>query len=295
MSFYTIGTGSPKKAVSAKKVVSAKKAVSAKKPQKRKYVTTHELQQKQKQKFTRKSPELGLRMNLRSSQDLLTSQQDANAVKAKGAVRRKLDLQKDSIRGDSSEENDSITELPAQPARLTKYEEGRIVQMQVNEQKLEELGIKKLVGQLKAPTAQKGKGKEKAQEECDDYIPENEEENDSDETSERIKNAKKRKLVSRPQTRSRVNATPGTEAEKEVTSSSRAKLLKPTCSKLLKQSSKSGACGRVSDYLEMRDRQKQGMLTPTTKNVQESNLENIAEEETEAGCNSPKSGVRDLE
>ncbi|KAK1375127.1 hypothetical protein POM88_031320 [Heracleum sosnowskyi] len=167
-------------------------------------------------------------MNLRSSQDLLTSQQDANVVKAKGAVRRKLDLQKDSIGGDSSEENDSITELPAQPARLTKYEEGKIAQMQVNDKKLEELGIKKLVGQLKAPAAQKGKGKEKAQEEYDDYIPENEEENDSDDTSERIKNAKKRKLVSRPQARSRVNATAGTEAEKEVTSSSRAKLLKPT-------------------------------------------------------------------
>ncbi|KAK1368540.1 hypothetical protein POM88_034632 [Heracleum sosnowskyi] len=53
------------------------------------------------------------------------------------------------------------------------------------------------------------------------------------------------------QFKSKVNATAGTEAEKEVTSSSRAKLLKPTCSKLLKQSSKSGACGSVSDYLEM--------------------------------------------
>ncbi|KAK1380690.1 hypothetical protein POM88_027434 [Heracleum sosnowskyi] len=151
MSFSTIGIGSAKKPISTKKPALAKKPVSAKKPQKRKYVITHELQKKQK--FTIKSPELGKRMNLRSSQDLLTIQQDASVLKAKWAVRRKIDLHNDSIGGDRSEENDFITEL---------------------------------VGQLKAPAAQKGKGKEKAQEECDDYIPENEEENDSDDTSKKI-------------------------------------------------------------------------------------------------------------
>lgn len=56
--------------------------------------------------------------------------------------------------------------------------------MQLNEKKLEALGIKKLDGQLKALAAQKGKGKEKAQEECDDYIPKNKDENDSDDPSE---------------------------------------------------------------------------------------------------------------
>lgn len=76
-------------------------------------------------------------------------------------------------------------------------------------------------------------------------------------------NVKKRKLILGPQTRSRANvvsateneaAQAGTATEKEVTSSNRAKIIKPTCSKLLKQSSNSGACGSVTDYLELRDR-----------------------------------------
>ncbi|KAK1386995.1 hypothetical protein POM88_015173 [Heracleum sosnowskyi] len=112
----------------------------------------------------------------------------------------------------------------------------------------------------------------------------------------RILNVKKKKkvnLLHGPQTRSRANtatttekeaAEPGRTTQKEVTSSCCAKrLLKPTCSKLLKQSSNSGACGSVSDYLELRDRQKKGFLTPTTENVPESNVESIPEEETQAG------------
>ena len=81
------GTGS------TKKPVSAKKPIEARKPEKRKYVTTHELQQKQKKKgqqitkITNKSPELCKRKNLPLSPD-------ANPVTARGSVRRKLDLKK---------------------------------------------------------------------------------------------------------------------------------------------------------------------------------------------------------
>ncbi|KAK1389924.1 hypothetical protein POM88_018102 [Heracleum sosnowskyi] len=259
--------------------------------------------QKQKQmKLSKKSPDMGRRRSLRLSPNLLTSQPDASAMNVKGIVKRKLDLHIDSSGEECSEENDSITELaPPPPPRLTKYEEKRIAQMQQNDKKLEEFGIKKLVVQLNGTATQKGKGKEKNnQEECDDYIPENEDETQSDDTSERIKNAKKRKLLSGPQTRSRANATQTSspanatqtssranaiadmKADKEVASSSRANLLQPTCSKLLKQSNQAEACGSLSAYLALRDRQKQGMLTPPTKNVHEPNLEKSAEEETEA-------------
>lgn len=64
---------------------------------------------------------------------------------------------------------------------------------------------------------------------------------------------------------------------------SKSKLLKPTCSKILKSASNLESRGSVSAYLAMRERQKQGILPPTTENVHASNSENVVEEETEAG------------
>lgn len=106
-----------------------------------------------------------------------------------------------------------------------------------------------------------------------------------------IKKVKRNNSLLRPQTRSRANtitanekeaAQAGTTIEKEVTSSNRAKELKPTCSKMLKQSSNSEACGSVSAYLALRERQKKGNLAPpTTENLP--NLENIAENGTQPG------------
>lgn len=44
--------------------------------------------------------------------------------------------------------------------------------------------MKRMVADLNMPTAPKSKGKQKFQSECDDYIPENEDEDDSDDTTE---------------------------------------------------------------------------------------------------------------
>lgn len=111
-SFSAVGTGSAKKPVSSKKPVSAKKPVPPKKTENRKYVTTHELQQKQQQmKLSRKSPDLGRRRSLRLSPNLLTSQPDASAMNTKGIVRRKLDLHIDSSGEECSEQNDPVTEV----------------------------------------------------------------------------------------------------------------------------------------------------------------------------------------
>ncbi|KAK1361671.1 hypothetical protein POM88_046145 [Heracleum sosnowskyi] len=118
----------------------------------------------------------------------------------------------------------------------------------------------------------------------------------------RIKNVKKMKLILGPQTHSRAIAASATEkeaaqagttTEKEVTSSFRAKTLKPTCSKLLKQASNSGACGTLSTYLDLRDRQKNGIPPPTTENVPGPNMENIIEEEIEAGISGGNKAHRD--
>lgn len=70
------------------------------------------------------------------------------------------------------------------PLPLTNYEKEKIARLEQNAKVFKDLGIKKLVGQMKTSTANTGKGKEKAQEECDDYIPENEDEDESDDTTE---------------------------------------------------------------------------------------------------------------
>lgn len=109
---------------------------------------------------------------------------------------------------------------------------------------------------------------------------------------QRNNNVKKDKLVLGPQTRSRVSVAAIAPTEKRVTeggtttgktSSSRAKFLKPTCSKIFKQSGNSEPCGTLKNYLELRERQRQGILNPPTENITESNMENNAEEETDAG------------
>lgn len=85
--------------------MSAKKPVAATKPQKRKYVTTHELQQKQKQKkITKKSPEVG-------KMQVQNTEQATSVVKTRGSVRRKLNLQHNTSGGECDVENDSSTEV----------------------------------------------------------------------------------------------------------------------------------------------------------------------------------------
>lgn len=76
-----------------------------------------------------------------------------------------------------------------------------------------------------------------------------------------------------------------TATEKEVpTSRIHAKLLKPTCSKLLKQGDNSVPSGSVAAYIAMRERQKQNLeLDPRIEeDIVESSLPN-ADEEVKAG------------
>ena len=61
--------------------------------------------------------------------------------------------------------------------------------------------------------------------------------------------------------------------DKEVTSSYRAAVLKPTCSKLLKQPKDGEVPGSVNAYLAMRERQKQNIEDPAPPENPEMNLE----------------------
>lgn len=85
-------------------------SVSAKKQLKRKFVTTHQLQQKQlqQQKITRKSPRLcGRSGEAPVVKDMCgTSTGEAPAVRDKVTARRKLDLHTGPSEGERTEENE---------------------------------------------------------------------------------------------------------------------------------------------------------------------------------------------
>ncbi|KAK1391739.1 hypothetical protein POM88_010795 [Heracleum sosnowskyi] len=250
------------------------RASPKKPPLKRKFVTTHQLQQQQK-KMNKKSPEV---------RKMMSGEQDV-PVKEKPNARRKLELEDDTSDGENTGENDVAVKSPPPPP-LTEYEKQKIHNLEENEKVYRKLGLPSLVSTFKHDVAQNSKGKGKngkskkgkdrePDEECDSqYIPENEGDDQSDDSLEKIKIVERKKLLG-PRTRSRANAAPGIEkavrragtvAEKEVTSSYRPALVKPTCSKMFKQSSKdegdvgagtvaAGAgTGTVADYLALRDR-----------------------------------------
>lgn len=73
------------------------------------------------------------------------------------------------------------------PPPLPACEQERLNRMKENDRRLEELGIKKLVIDLRARSAtviEKSKEKDKASPDDDDYNPESEDEHDSDDSSE---------------------------------------------------------------------------------------------------------------
>lgn len=119
---------------------------------------------------------------------------------------------------------------------------------------------------------------------------------------QRIKSVKERISTPGPRTRSRANATDlgdkdmrnaiekegkqvDTATDKEVPSTTvRAKILKPTCSKLLKAADNSVPSGSVAAYIALRERQKQNLeADPRIENdVGELSLQ-PADEVVEAG------------
>lgn len=78
---------------------------SAKKPQvKRRFVTTHQLQQQQ-QKRSKTSPEVGKKKEFSAQPVLMSGQEDVH-VNENATVRRKLDLDKGSSDSEKTKEND---------------------------------------------------------------------------------------------------------------------------------------------------------------------------------------------
>lgn len=71
--------------------------------------------------------------------------------------------------------------------------------------------------------------------------------------------------------------------EKEATSSYRPPLLKPTCSKLLKDPGNGEPAGSVAAYLAMRERQKQNIAAPTVQEDVEFHQGEPTNEELETG------------
>lgn len=130
-------------------------------------------------------------------------------------------------------------------------------------------------------------------------------------TSYNLQKAKKvqekKKIAPGPRTRSRANAATiiemetthtatetaepeetqiGTATQKAVPSKVRSKVLKPSCSKLLKQPVDNVAAGSISAYLALREKQKQGLEGPEPHEVPEANMEDAADEEIEKGMGS---------
>lgn len=74
--------------------------------------------------------------------------------------------------------------------------------------------------------------------------------------------------------------------DKEVTSSYRPPLVKPTCSKVFRQSSNDEAApgaGTVAAYLALRERQKKNEAARTEENVAELNIDETMDVEVEEG------------
>ena len=130
-------------------------------------------------------------------------------------------------------------------------------------------------------------------------------------TSYNLQKAKKvqekKKIAPGPRTRSRANAATiiemetthtatetaepeetqiGTATQKAVPSKVRSKVLKPSCSKVLKQPVDNVAAGSISAYLALREKQKQGLEGPEPHEVPEANMEDAADEEIEKGMGS---------
>jgi len=68
------------------------------------------------------------------------------------------------------------------PPVLTKYEQERIARMQENAAVSKSLRVPSLVTSMREAAVQNRKGKGKDIEECDEYLPENDGEDDSDDS-----------------------------------------------------------------------------------------------------------------
>ncbi|KAL6569772.1 hypothetical protein OROMI_014286 [Orobanche minor] len=266
----------------------------------------------------RSSPRLAKRTKISPEPEMSSSKQEAS-MKEKGSAKRKLDLgaEPDGDEGTAEnndvEVNDDVELPPLPPLPGTAYELGRIQRMRENDVVYKSLGLPTRVADKgkEAEEIKKQKNKNRCPQnkqadkeaEGDEYIPENEGEDDIDDSLKRKKIVKSKKAGSHreggPTTRSRANAAVGNDKKladvvtpikkqpktagnnREATSSYHPPLVKPTCSKLFKQSINREEAGSVAAYLAMRERQKQGIAAPTMEDFPELGEEGIETEEVE--------------
>ncbi|KAK1385299.1 hypothetical protein POM88_023034 [Heracleum sosnowskyi] len=238
---------------------------------KRAFVSSHQLQQQRNYKKIARSPQM---QELRP-EPVNTRPEPVNTrpepVNTRGMTKRKLDLSKNTN-----------VEQPMNP-----YELARLNRVQQNKEKFNELGLGKYASNPSQPSVEESKTKNKNGEEDDEYVPIEDEIETED---ERIKSIKERISKPGPRTRSRANAMDlgdkdmRNAIEKEGKQVDTAKILKPTCSKLLKAADNSVPSGSVAAYIALRERQKQNLeADPMIENdVGESSLQ-PADEVVEAG------------
>ncbi|KAK1356808.1 hypothetical protein POM88_050064 [Heracleum sosnowskyi] len=227
--------------------------VAAKEPVKCTFVTAHQLQLQQQKKNGKipRSPQLEKVLQV--------------PVNKKGTAKRKLNLQND-IQDDIIEVKKTIDKEIVECPPVNVYELGRLRRVQENKEKFKELGLGKYAANPNLPNVKESKRKKKDGEESDEYIVENESGDDSDDSSETVK---EKKTVPGPRTRSRANATdlgdkdPAHAIEKKgkkvAPSRNYATLLKPTCSKLLNQGDKSVQSRTVAAYIALRESQRKDL------------------------------------
>ncbi|XP_063936191.1 uncharacterized protein LOC135150455 [Daucus carota subsp. sativus] len=173
--------------------------------------------------------------------------------------------------------------------RVNEYELRKIQNVEENKKKFKELGLGKYAANPIKPIVQQST-KENKDREDPEYVVENETGDESDDTSEGIKSVQKRKAIPGPRTRSRANdkdlgdkdpVDPIDKGKKVAAASTKsAKLIKPTCSKLLKQGDNSAPSGTIAAYMALRERQKQNLEAEMRReDVGDTDLQNGSEGE----------------
>ncbi|KAK1399636.1 hypothetical protein POM88_009499 [Heracleum sosnowskyi] len=300
--------------------------------QKRKYVTTYELQQQQRNKMStvvcgpRKSPRLNKQQvknpQVRNSNVIknstevtshrrstpMTNQQDLSNATVNlnsATVRRRLDLLNPPDEHEATDENE-ILDLPLPPPPpLTEFDKKTCININnlPEYERLKMLNVmqnNEVYKAMKLPTLaigvrnefRKCKGKEKMQQEGEEYIPPEHEEQSENETvktpKKRTKKVEKTKLNIGPTTRSRANILVEKDAsEKDVGNSVPAEPA-PECAIQLPRNE---GIGTMAAYLLLRDNQKKnagngsasGSGTAKGKAVAENDLPDIENEVVDEG------------
>ncbi|KAK1365724.1 hypothetical protein POM88_041285 [Heracleum sosnowskyi] len=248
--------------------------LAAKKQVKRQFVTTHQLQQQQKNKKARqldsvKPPQGGTRKSPRLNKMKQVS--DATVCQKPTSARRKLDLKNpphaDETMGENDPEGSEVgsedTILPPPPP-LTEYEIQRAIRVKENNQVFLQLNLPSLSAGMRN-SVQRKKGNEKMADGNEDYDPGEDVGSDGDVSVTPLKETKKtnkRKLLMGrgPTTRSRANAPakPGTEdtSQKEGTCPSPLPGISANPFIELPQATDAGN-GSMADFFAMRKRQQE--------------------------------------